>query len=129
MIRHENRPLVLIGEHEIDDVFPRVFTVHCTNSQEALMHVVQVSDLDMRYLLNPDDVVHVKGIKADKRKIQLLHMKHVKYVIESEEELIRGEAVDVRHLPRNVNHVEWVSWIFRGDDAFLYPQHIVMKSP
>ena len=45
------------------------------------------------------------------------------------EELIRREAVDVRHLPRNVNHVEWVSWIFRGDEAFLYPQHIVVKSP
>ena len=129
MIRHENRLLVLIGEHETDDVIPHVFTVLCADSQEALVHVVRVSDTDMRYLLNPDDVVHVQGIKADKRKIQLLHVKHVEYVIESEEELIRGEAVDVRHLPRNVNHVECVSWIFRGDEAFLYPQHIVMKSP
>ena len=101
----------------------------CTDSQEALVHVVRVSDTDMRYLLNPDDVVHVQGIKADKHKIQLLHVKHVEYVIKSKEELIRGEAVDVRHLPRNVNHVEWVSWIFRGDEAFLYPQHIIMKSP
>ena len=129
MIRHENRLLVLIGEHEIDDVIPRVFTVICADSQEALVHVVWVSDTDMTYLLNPNDAVHVQGIKADKRKIQLLHVKHVEYVIESEEELIRGEAVDVRHLLRNVNHVEWVSWIFRGDEAFLYPQHIVMKSP
>ena len=95
MIRHENRLLVLISEHEIDDVFPRIYTVLCADSLEALMHVVQVSDTDMRYLLNPNDVVHVQGIKADKRKIQLLHMKHVEYVIESEEELIRGEAVDV----------------------------------
>ena len=129
MVRHENRLLVLIGEHEIDEVVPRVFTVLCTDCQEALMHEVWVSDTDKRYLLNPDEVVHVQGIKADKRKIQLLHVKHVEYVTESKEELIRGEAVDVRHLPRNVNHVEWVSWIFRGDEAFLYPQHIVMKSP
>ena len=120
-IRHENRPLVLIGEHETGDVIPRVFTVLCVDSQEALVHVVRVSDTDMRYLLNPDVVVHVQGIKGDKRKIQLLHVKHVEYVIESEEELIRGEAVDVRHFPWNVNHVEWVSWIFRGDEAFLYP--------
>ena len=96
MIRHENHPLVLIGEHETDNVIPRVFTVLCADSQEALVHEVWVSDTDMRYLLNPDDVVHVQGIKADKRKIQLLHVKHVEYVIESEEELIRGEAVDVR---------------------------------
>ena len=109
MIRHENRLLVLIGEHETGNVIPRVFTMLCTDSQEALMHVVRVIDTDMRYLLNPDDVVHVQGIKANKRKIQLLHMKHVEYVIESEEELIRGEAVDVQHLPWNVNHVEWVS--------------------
>ena len=129
MIRHENRLLVLIGEHETDDVIPCVFTLLCTDSQEALVHVVRVSDTDMTYLLKPNDVVHVQGIKADKSKIQLLHVKHVEYVIESEEELIRGEAVDVRHLPQNVKHVEWVSWIFRGDEAFLYPQHIVMKSP
>ena len=96
MIEIEGRILVLIGEHEIDDVFPRVFTVLCADSQEALVHEVRVSDTDMRYLLNPDDVVHVQGIKADKRKIQLLHVKHVKYVIESKEELLRGECVDVR---------------------------------
>ena len=101
----------------------------CADSQEALVHEVRVSNTDMRYLLNPDDVVHVQGIKADKRKIQLLHVKHVEYVIESKEELIRGEEVDVRQLPRNVNHVEWVSCFFRSDEAFLYPQHIVMKSP
>ena len=59
MIRHENRLLVLIGEHEIDDVFPRVFTVLCVDSQEDLVHEVPISDTDMRYLLNPDDVVHV----------------------------------------------------------------------
>ena len=129
MIRHENRLLVLIGEHKIDDVFPRVYTMLCADSQEALVHVLQVSNTDIRYLLNPDDVVHVQGIKADKRKIQLLHVKHVEYVIESKEELLRGECVDIRQLPRNVNHVEWVSWIFRGDEAFLYPQHIIMKSP
>ena len=129
MIRHENHLLVLIGEHEIDDVVPRVFTVLWADSQEALVHEVRVSDTDIRYLLNPDDVVHVQGIMADKHKIQLLHVKHVEYVIESEEELIRGEAVDVRHLPGNVNHVEWVSWIYRGNEAFLYPQHIIMKSP
>ena len=129
MIRHENRPLVLIGEHETDDVIPRVFTMLCTDSQEALVHVVRVSDTDKTYLINPNDVVHVQGIKADKRKIQLLHVKHVEYVIESEEELIRGEAVDVQHLSWNVNHVEWLSWIFRSDEAFLCPQHIVMKSP
>ena len=91
MIRHENRLLILIGEHETDDVIPRVFTVICADSQEALVHVVRVSDTDMRYFLNPDDVVHVQGIKADKRKIQLLHMKHVEYVIESEEDLSAGK--------------------------------------
>ena len=85
MIRHENRLLVLIGEHETDDVFPRIFMVLCADSQEALVHEVRVSDTDMRYLLNPDYVVHVQGIKADKRKIQLLHVKHVEYVIESKE--------------------------------------------
>ena len=94
MIRHENRPLVLIGEHETDDVIPRVFTVICADSQEALVHVVRVSDTDMRYLLNPDDVVHVQGIKAGKRKIQLFQVKHVEDVIESKEELFRGECVD-----------------------------------
>ena len=108
MIRHENRLLVLIGDHETNDVIPRVFTVLCADSQEALVHVVWVSDTDMRYLLNPADVVHVQGIKEDKRKIQLLHVKHVEYVIKSEEELIHREAVDVRHLPRNVNHVDGI---------------------
>ena len=112
MIRHENRLLVLIGDHEIDEVVPRLFMVLCADCQEALVDEVWVSDTDMTYLLNPNDVVHVQGIKADKRKIQLLHVKHVEYVIESKEELIRGEEVDVRQLPRNVNHVEWVSWIF-----------------
>ena len=129
MIRHENRLLVLIGEHEIGDVFPPVLTVLCADSQEALVQELQVSDTDMRYLLNPDEVVHVQGIKAEKRKIQLLHVKHVEDVIESKEELLRGECVDVRQFPRHVNHVEWVSWIFRGDEAFLYPHDIVMKSP
>ena len=129
MIRHENGLLVLIGEHEIDEVVPRVLTVLCTDCQEALVHEVRVSNTYIRYLLNPDEVVHVQGIKADKRKIQLLQVKHVEDVIESKEELLRGECVDVRQLPRHVNHVEWVSWIFRGDEAFLYPHHIVMKSP
>ena len=92
MIRHENRLLVLIGEHETDDVFPRVFTVLCADSQEALVHVVRVSDTDMRYLLNPDDVVHAQGIKADKRKIHLLQVEHVKDVTKSKEELLRGEC-------------------------------------
>ena len=128
MIRRDNHLLVLIGEHKISDVFPQVFTVLHADSQETPMHEVRVSDTDMMYLLNPDEVVHVQGIKVDKRKIQLLHVKHVEYVIESMEELLRGECVDVRQLPRNVNHVEWVSWIFRGDEAFLYPQHIIMKS-
>ena len=104
MIRHENCLLVLTGEHEIDEVLPHEFLVLCADCQEALVHEVWVSDTDKRYLLNPDEVVHVQGIKEDKRKIQLLHVKHVEYVIESEEELIRGEAVDVRQLPRNVNH-------------------------
>ena len=87
MIRHENRLLVLIGDHEIDDVVPHVFTVNCADCQEALVHEVRVSDTDIRYLLNPDDVVHVQGIKADKRKIHLLQVKHVEDVIESKEEL------------------------------------------
>ena len=112
MIRHENRLLVIIADHEIDDVVSRVFTVLWANCQEALMHEVWVSDTDIRYLLNPDDVVHVQGIKADKRKIQLLQVKHVEDVIESKEELLRGECVDVRQSPRHVNHVEWVSWNF-----------------
>ena len=59
--------------------------------QEGLVHEVRVSDTDIRYLLNPDDVVHVQGIKADKHKIQLLQVKHVEDVIESKEELLRGE--------------------------------------
>ena len=96
MIRHENRLLVLIGEHETDDVIPHVFTVLCTDCQEALVHEIRVSDTDKRYLLNPDEVVHVQNIKADKRKIQLLQVKHVEDVIESKEELLHGECVDVR---------------------------------
>ena len=112
MIRHENRLLALIAEHEISDVVTCVFTVMCADWQEPLVHEVWVSDTHIRYLLNPDDVVHVQGIKADKRKIQLLQVKHVEDVIESKEELLRGECVDVRPLPRHVNHVEWVSWIF-----------------
>ena len=91
MIRHENCLLVLIGEHEIDDVIPRIFMVLCADSQEALVHVVRVSDTDMMYLLNPNDVVHVQGIKVDKRRIQLLQVKHVEYVIESKEELSAGK--------------------------------------
>ena len=47
MIRHENHLLVLIGEHEIDDVVPRVFTVLWADSQEALVHEVRVSDIDI----------------------------------------------------------------------------------
>ena len=129
MIRHENHLLVLIGEHEVDEVVPRVFIVLCADCQEALVHEVRVSDTDKRYLLNPDEVVHVQGIKADKHKIQLPQVKHVEDVIESKEKLLCGECVDVRQLSRHVNHVEWVSWIFRGDEAFLYPQHIIMKSP
>lgn len=129
MIRHENRLLVLIVDHEIDDLVPRIFTVLCAGCQEALVHEVRVSDTDIRYLLNPDDVVHVQGIKVDKRKIQLLRVKHVEDVIESREELLCGKCVDVRPLPWQINHVEWVSWIFRGNEAFLSPQHIVMKSP
>ena len=129
MIRHENRLLVLIGDHEIGDVVPRVFTMLWVDCQEALVHEVRVSDTDIRYLLKPDEVVHVQGIKADKHKTQLLQVKHVEDVIESKEELLYGECVDIQHLPRHVNHIEWVSWIFRGDKAFLYPQHIIMKSP
>lgn len=129
MIRHENRLLVLIDEHEIDEVLPREFLVLCADCQEALVHEVRVSDTDKMYLLNPDEVVHVQGIKADKRKIQLLPVVHVKDVIELKEELVRGECVNVRQLSRHVNHIEWVSWISRGDEAFLSPQHIVMKSP
>ena len=90
MIRHENRLLVLIGDHEIGDVVPRVFTLLWADCQEGLVHEVWVSDTDIRYVLNPDDVVHVQGKKADKRKIQLLHVKHVEDVIESKEELLRG---------------------------------------
>ena len=109
MIRHENRLLILIADHEIGDVVTRVFTVLFADYQEALAHEVWVSDTDIRYLLNPDDVVHVQGKKADKRKIQLFHVKHVEDVIESKEELFRGECVDVQPLLRHVNHVEWVS--------------------
>ena len=71
----------------------------------------------------------MQGIKADKRKIQLLQVKHVEDVIESKEELLRRECMDARQLLRHVKHVEWVSWIFRGDEAFLSLQQIVMKSP
>lgn len=81
MIRHGNRLLVLIGDHEIVDVVPRIFTVLCAYYKEALVHEVRVSGTDIRYLLNPDDVVHVQGIKVDKRKIQLLQVKHVEDVI------------------------------------------------
>ena len=98
MIRHENRLLVLIGDHEIDDVVPCVFMMLCADCQEAPLHVVRVSGTYISYLLNPDDVVHVQGIKAGKRKIQLLQVKHVEDVIESKEELLRGECVDVRQL-------------------------------
>ena len=90
MIRHENRLPVLIGDHEIDDVVPRIFMVLCTDFQEALVYEVRVSDTDIRYLLNPDDVVHLQGIKVDKHKIQLLQVKHVEHVIESQEELVCG---------------------------------------
>ena len=90
MIRHENRLLVLIGDHEIGNVVPRIFIVLLAGCQEALMHEVRVSDTNIRYLLNPDDVVHVQIIKADKRKIQRLQVKHVEDVIESMEELVSG---------------------------------------
>ena len=91
MIRHENRLLVLVGDHEIEDVVPRVFTVLYADCQEALMHEVWASDTDIRYLLNPDDVVHVQGKKADKRKIQC-QVKHVEDVIESKENFSVGNV-------------------------------------
>ena len=129
MIRHVNRLLVLIGDHEIGVVVTRVFSVLWADYQEALVHEVWVSGTDIRYLLNSDDVVHVQGKKVDKCKIQLFQVKHVEDVIESKEEIFRGECVDVQPLMRHVNHVERVSWILRGDQAFLSSQHIVMKSP
>lgn len=64
MTRHENCLLVLIGDHEIDDVVPHVSMVLCVDCQEALMHEVRVNDTDIRYLLNPDDLVHVQGYKG-----------------------------------------------------------------
>ena len=109
MIRHENRLLVLIGDHEIGDVVPCIFTVLWADCQEALVHEVRVSDTDIRYVLNPDDVVHVQCKKANKRKIQLFQVKHVEDVIKSKEELFRGECVDIQPLLRHVNHVERVS--------------------
>ena len=115
MIRHENRLLVLIVDHEIGNVVTRVFTVLWADCQEALVHEVRVNDTDRRYLLSPDDVVHVQGKKADKRKIQPFQVKHVEDVIKSKEEHLRGECVDVQPLLRHVNRVERVSWIFRGD--------------
>src|SRR5215216_2753315 len=90
MIRHENCLLVLIADHEIGDLVTRVFMVLWADCQEALVHEVRVSDTDIRYLLNPDDVVHVQGKKADKCKIQLFQVKHVEDVIKSKEELLRG---------------------------------------
>ena len=36
MIRHENRLLVLIGEHDIDEVVPREFMVLCDTSPSYL---------------------------------------------------------------------------------------------
>src|SRR3989337_462377 len=98
MIRHENRLLVLIADHEIGDVVNRVFTVLWADYQEALMHEVRVSDTDIRFLLNLDDVVHVQGKKVDKHKIQLFQVKHVEDVIESKEELFRRECVDIQPL-------------------------------
>ena len=53
MIRHENRLLVLIGDHEIGDVVTRVFTLLWADYQEGLMHEVRVSDTDIRYLSIP----------------------------------------------------------------------------
>ena len=113
MIRHNNRLLVVIADHEIGDVVIRIFMVLWADCQEALVHEVRVNDTDIRYLLSPDDVVHVQGKKADKRKLQLLQVKHVEDVIESKEELLCGECVDIQPLLRHVNHVERVSWIFK----------------
>ena len=69
MIRQEDNFLVLILYHEVLEVVPSSFTLKVAETQERLVYVVRVSDTDIRYLLNPNYVVHVKGIKADKRKI------------------------------------------------------------
>ena len=45
----------------------------------------------------------------DTRKIQLLQVKHVEDVIESKEELFRGECVDVQPLLPHDNHVQGFS--------------------
>ena len=76
MIRHENCLLVLIGDHEIGDVVTRVFVVLWEDYLEALVHEVRVSDTDIRYLLNHDDVVHVQGKKADKRRYLSFDFNH-----------------------------------------------------
>ena len=112
MIRHENCLLVLIANHEISDVVTHVFAVLWADCQEALVHEVRVNDTNIRYLLNPNDVAHVQGKKADKCKIQLCQVKHVEDVVKSKEELFRRECMDVQPLLRHVNHIERVSWIF-----------------
>ena len=44
IIRQENRLFVLIDDHEVGDVVPRIFTVLWTDRQKVLVHKVRVYD-------------------------------------------------------------------------------------
>lgn len=61
MIRQENRFLVLVGDYEVGNVVPRIFMIHWTDFQEAIVQVVRVRDCDIRVLLAPDDWMNVKS--------------------------------------------------------------------
>ena len=59
MIRKENHFLVLISDHEVAEVLARIVTVLFANCQEALVHILWVSNADIFYVLDPDEVVEI----------------------------------------------------------------------
>src|SRR5215216_4759393 len=109
MIRQENRFLVLISDHEFAEVLARIVMVLFANYQEALVHIVQVRDADIFYVLDPNEVVEIQHIHADELEIQLGHVEHVVDVAKSQDELIRGPVLEVQLPSRHLSRVKRVS--------------------
>ena len=69
MIRQENHFRVLISDHELIEVVACIVMVLFANYQEALMHIVWVNDVDIFYVLAPNEVVEIQRIHANELEI------------------------------------------------------------
>src|SRR3954470_5981665 len=93
------------------------------------MHVVWICHRDLRDFLSFHDKAHMESKKADDRKIQPPSEEHLKDVIKPQEEHFRGHRVDIALDRRHKHRIKWISWILRGEEAFLCRQYMVVKSP